>query len=397
MSKQTDVTKLSDLDIDEVSLVDRGANQHARVSLSKRDDTDELEDELDDVVDKADPDMSDVATYGDDEEGEEDEYKTGHKKKDKTSKGFFTNLVEKLFDEESTTASSASGNISDMDDVEKNTVNDPRSMQLPYGMQPQGQPAPGPQNAMPPGMQAFPGGQPQMQQPGQPPGMQQQPGQMQAGPPIPDEVIQYIQQLEQAVAAAQGGLNQPSGEHQQQEDKNVNPFGKNYDGLDEDEVSFLSELSKNLEDEETREAISKAQELVTKANTRAEEAEQIAKAERDIRLHREYVEKAKSFRNLPVDPDEFGPVLKALEETLTPEQVEMVTKALKTANDTVANAGFFSEVGKRGIDGYESISKAEGLAVEKAKEEGISKDEALSRVYEENPDLYDEYVSEHGR
>ena len=398
MSRQKDVTKLSDLDIDEVSLVDRGANQHAQVTLSKRDDG---EDELEEDVDKADPDMSDVATYGESEEDEEDEYKTGHKKKGKTSKGFFTNLVEKLFDEESTTGSSASGNISDMDDVEKNTVNDPRSMQLPYGQQQQGQPAPGPQNAMPPGQQAFPGGQPPMQQPqqmpGQAPGMQQQPGQMQAGPPIPDEVIQYIQQLEQAVAAAQGGLNQPSGEHQQQEDKNVNPFGKNHDGLDEDEISFLSELSKNLEDEETREAISKAQDLVTKANSRAEEAEQIAKAERDIRLHREYVEKARSFRNLPVNPEEFGPVLKALEETLTAEQVEMVTKALKTANDTVANAGFFGEVGKRGIDGYESISKAEGLAVEKAKEEGITKEEALSKIYDENPDLYDEYVSEHGR
>ena len=402
MSKQKNVTKLSNLDIDEVSLVDRGANQHAKVTLSKRDDGEEIDEELadsvDDEIDKADPDQSDVSTYGDDE----DEYKTSHNKKDKTSKGFFANIIEKMFDEESTTSSDTSGNISGMDeDVEKFTVNDPRSMQLPYGMQQQGQPAPGPQNAMPPGQQAFPGGQPPMQQPqqmpGQAPGMQQQPGQMQAGPPIPDEVIQYIQQLEQAVAAAQGGLNQPSGEHQQQEDKNVNPFGKNDDGLDEDEVTFLSELSKNLEDEETREAISKAQDLVTKANSRAEEAEQIAKAERDIRLHREYVEKARSFHNLPVNPDEFGPVLKALEETLTAEQVEMVTKALKTANDTVANAGFFGEVGKRGIDGYESISKAEGLAVEKAKDEGITKEEALSKIYDENPDLYDEYVSEHGR
>lgn len=394
MSKK--INKLSDLDIDEVSLVDRGANQHAKVTLSKRDDGGDLDEELGDTVDKADPDPSAVSL----ETGEEED-KDEPKEKDKTSKGFFTNLIEKLFDEESTTSSDHSGNIADMDPVEK--FNDPRSMQLPYGQQPQGQPAPGPQNAMPPGMQAFPSGQPQMpgqmQQPmpGQQMPQQQMPGQMQAGPPLPDEVVQYIKQLEEAVAAAQGGLDKPSGESQQQEEKSVNPFGKNHDGLDEDEMNFLSELSKNLEDEETREAISKAQELITKANERAEEAERIAKEERDTRLAREYVEKAKGYSHLPVNPDEFGPVLKALDESLDEEQREMLTKALKAANDTVANAGLFDEIGKRGSAGYEAISKADGLAIEKAKEEGISKEEALSKVYDEHPELYDEYVTENGR
>lgn len=387
------VNKLSDISIDEVSLVDRGANQHAKVLLSKRDG-----DEEDDVdeLEKNDPDPSDVALESDEGEGNDEE---------KDESGFFANLVDKLFEGESTTDDDELGNITDMSDVEKNNPNDPRSMQLPYGQQPMGQPAPGPQNAMPPGAQAFPGqqqpmpgqmpGQPQM--PGQMPG-QQMPGQMQAGPPLPDEVVQYIQQLEQALSQAQGGGNQMSG---QQEDKDVNtnnPFGKSVDGLDDDEVTFLQELSKNLEDEETRDAVNKAVQLVESAQERAEEAETIAKRERDIRLAREYVEKASGYRHLPVNPEEFGQVLKAIDESLDEEQRELLEKALKAADETVANAGVFDEIGKRGAAGYEPISKAEARAEEIRKESDgeMTKEEALAKVYEEDPSLYDEYTTEKG-
>jgi hypothetical protein len=289
------VNKLSDLSIDEVSLVDRGANQHAHVVLSKRDDG--LEGEEDDI-EKMDPDPSslhvDGATEDEDEELEE------------TEKGFFTRLVEKMFDDESTTAPNSDGNIPNMDDVAKAGM---PGMQLPYGQMPMGQPAPGPQNFMPPGAQAFPAGQPAPAMPGQMPGQMQQPGQMQAGPPLPDEVLQYIQQLEEALAQAQGGDNQPSGDHQED---NVDPFRKNLDDLSDDEVTFLQELSKNLEDEDTRESVAKALEIVEKANQRAEVAESIAKAERDHRLNQEFIAKARSFESLPVAADEFGPVLKKL-------------------------------------------------------------------------------------
>lgn len=383
------VNKLSDLSIDEVSLVDRGANQHASVVLSKRDE-DEEEDE---DIEKSDPDPSTLHVEDDEEEDEEVA---------ETSKGFFTRLIEKVLSEESTTPGTDAGNIADMDDVTKAGF---PGQQLPYQQQQMGQPAPGPQNAMPPGAQAFPSGQPGMQQPQQPmpqqgmgPQMpQQQPGQMQAGPPLPDEVIQYIQQLEEALAQAQGSDNQPSGH---QEDKNVDPFRKNMDDLSDDEVTFLQELSKNLEDEDTREAVSKAMEIVNKANERATEAEEIAKFERDFRLNQEFIAKARALVNLPVSADEFGPILKKLDDVLEEEEYSTLFKALSAANETVANAGVFGEIGKQGGGlHYETVSKADAKAkelIEKSSDD-LSHEAALAKVFEEDPSLYDEYLQEQGR
>jgi len=362
VSRTKKITKLSDLQIDEVSLVDRGANQHAELLISKRDEEGE-------EVDKANPDQSDVTMGEGDEELEEEE-----------DKGFFKRLVDKMFGD-FTTSTYNDGNIADMDDVEKAGLMP--GMQMPYGHQPMGMPAPGPQNAMP-GPQAFPAGPGQM------------PGQMQAAPPLPDEVIQYIQQLEEALAQAQGGDQQqmPSGD---QEEEDVNPFGKNDNELTVDDYEFLQELSKNLENEDNREAIQKALEAVEKANARAEEAESIAKAEREHRLNQEYVAKARAYTNLPVSADEFGPVLKKIHESLDESEFELMTKVLSSANETIADMRVFDEIGKRGVQGYEAVSKADAQAAEVAKSEGISQEAALSKVFEQNPGLYDEYLKEVGR
>jgi len=353
------INKLSDLKIDEVSLVDRGANQHAELLISKRDDEGE-------EVDKSNPDAADMYVEGEDEEDEDDD-----EKKDK--KSFFKSLAGKLFDE-STTMTNDGGNITHMEDVEKAGMMP--GMQMPYGQQPMGQPAPGPQNVMPQ-PQAFPAqpmpgqmppGQMPPGQPGQAPG-QQMPGQMQAGPPLPDEVVQGSE-----------------------EEDDVSNFGKNY--TDDDDLSFLEELAKALDGEEQVEQISKGHEIVEKANARAEAAEEIAKAEREYRLNQEFIAKARSFSNLPVSAEEFGPVLKKVTESLSEDEMETLTKALNAANESIASMQAFDEIGKRGGYAFESVSKADAQADAIAKEQGISKEQALSKVFEQHPDLYDEYLSE---
>lgn len=378
------VNKLSDLKIDEVSLVDQPANDHAEVLLSKRDETDPDGGSVADgtgEASKAHPDGSSVHVPATDEEGEkksekgdQTEYRDeGEEDTDETEKGFFSGLVDKVLGRE---------------EVSKPGM----GMGLPMGMQQQGQPAPGPQGQMPgqPGMggaQAFPSQ-----------GMQQ-PGQMQAGqPPIPDEVVQYIRALEQQVAEQQGqgqqGQKQPSG----QEEPSVsggNPFGKREDDLTDEEQSFLSELAKSLEGEDTQQAVAKAQELVKQANQRAEQAEEIAKAERDHRLNEEYVAKAKSYVGLPVDPTEFGPVLKRLHETMPEADVTVIEKALSAANETIASGGFFSEIGKNAPGTTTPVSKIEQRADEiVTKNEDMSREAAVAKALEENPSLYDEYLRE---
>lgn len=424
--KPKKVNKLSDLSIDEVSLVDRGANQHAEVLIHKRDELNkagapqELKNSAPGAKDctacdgkgsvpdgeggitecsvcggsgevsKADPDPTDVSTSELDEEEEEvlEAASEVADEDEETSKSFFSRLVTKMFggnsDEELTTEPEEGGTLSDMsEEVEKVGGMNP-GMQLPYGMQQQGVPAPGPQGMMPQ-QQAFPAAPGQM------------PGQMQAGPPLPAEVIQYIQQLEQALAQAQGEGQETPG--QNDEEEQVNPFGKSAENLEEDEVAFLQELAKNLEDEDNREAIQKALDAVEKANERAEEAETIAKAERDFRLNQEYITKARSLVNLPINAEEFGPVLKRLNETMEEEEVESIMKALSAANESIADAGVFTEVGKRGGGQFETVSKVDAAATDLVeKSDGdLSMEQAREQVLESNPALYDEYLQETGR
>lgn len=336
------VNKLSDLEIDEVSLVDTGANQHASVEFFKN-------------LDGEDADGDDDVT---DEEATHD--------------SFFSKLVNKVLRTDFTTSQDDDGTMTEVDKLNPGP-------QMPYGQQPQAQPAPGPQNQMPEGAQAFPAD----------PAMGEMPAEMEAGPPLPDEVIDYIQQLEEQLAQALGQAGEGDQVHQE-EDQMV---GKQYN--DEDEVAFLTELAKSLQDEDQRESFEKAEQLVKKANERAEAAETIAKAERDHRLTQEFVAKARAFSNLPVDAHEFGPVLKRLHDTMDEADVEMIEKALSTANESVSN--FFGEIGKRGdnavlSDRLESVAKS---MVDANSE--LTLEQARSRALEQDPGLYDEFLQDQGR
>lgn len=336
------VNKLSDLEIDEVSLVDRGANQHASVEFYKNYDEEEEVDE----------------------EGEEK-----NEKESSPSESFFSKLVSKVFSADFTTSSEDDGTMSHIEKMNP-------GQQMPYGQTPEGQPAPGPQNQMPAGPVAFPAGE----------GMPEQPGEMEAGPPLPEEVIDYIQELEEQLAQALGQAGE--GDQVQQEDEQM--VGKNY--TDEDEVAFLSELAKSLQDEDQRDSIAKAERLVKQANERAEEAERIAKAERDHRLNQEYIAKARSFANLPVSPEEFGPVLKRLHESMDEADVAAIEKALSTANETTAN--FFGEVGKRG-DNFLATDRLDGIAKSLIeKNDGMTMEQARAKALEADPSLYDEYIND---
>lgn len=371
------INELSGLDIDEVSLVDRGANQYAKVLLHKR---------FGDDVDKADPGSGDLSTEDVVEDplapsDDDDEETKGHKSKGgrRMSKGFFTSLVDKVLGDP----------VEVEDDVSKidpTKIQQP-GMQVPGGLAPNGMgmPAPGPQGAMPgapPGMgapQAFPAGPGQM------------PGQMQAGPQLPPEVVQYIQQLEEALSQKNGEESNDNSN----EEEDVNPFGKSADDLSQDEVDFLSELAKNLDDEDTREAVNKALEMVEVANQRAEQAEDIAKSERDFRLNQEFVSKAQSYVNLPMDAQEFGPVLKRLYDVMDDDDVAVIEKALGAANESLATSGIFTEIGKAGT-GFSSVSKVdtEAEALIAKSDEPITKEQAITKVLEANPRLYDDYLSD---
>ena len=151
------------------------------------------------------------------------------------------------------------------------------------------------------------------------------------------------------------------------------------------------ELSKAFTDIERDDVISKAMEKVAFLEARAAQAEMIAKSERDLRLLGEYTEVAKSY-NVPVDPQELGPVLMRMADTMSYEDCSVIHKAL-----TSAGAALFDEIGYVGgadnvdvmsqIDAFidEGISKSEG---------NVSKAAAMEQFFATNPDAYNQYRAE---
>lgn len=98
-----------------------------------------------------------------------------------------------------------------------------------------------------------------------------------------------------------------------------------------------------------REALEKAEARADKLEKQAEEDAKIAKAERDLRITREFVAKAETeFPLVGGNGEEFGPVLKAMSETLTEDMFKAVETRLRAAEEQVRVSNLFKELGQGG-------------------------------------------------
>lgn len=147
------------------------------------------------------------------------------------------------------------------------------------------------------------------------------------------------------------------------------------------------ELSKAFSQIERDEVVAKALGQVDVLSKRLEQAELIAKSERDLRLLGEYVEVAKGY-NVPIEPEKLGPVLQRMADTMSYEDCAVVHKALSSAG-----ARLFDEVGFiGGSDNQDVMSQVDAIlegAVSKS--ESISKADQVSDFFAQNPEAYDQY------
>lgn len=152
------------------------------------------------------------------------------------------------------------------------------------------------------------------------------------------------------------------------------------------------ELSKALTDADRDMAISKALEAVDLYAEQASQAEEIAKAERELRLDREYTEIAKGY-NLPVHPEVLGPVMKRLAENMSDADCEVIAKCFAAAGEAI-----FEETGYRGGgDNVDVYSQVEAVAMQHVGKAGVSHEQVISDLFAENPAAYDEYLAENQR
>lgn len=379
--------------IDEISFVDRGGNQHAALLIHKSDGeevevelTDEVRKELEEAgfdveaeLAKMSPDGGDLRVkkpLGEDDEDEDE--------------GMLSKVLSKMFGQQRKPPG-----LQGPPQMGMGMPQAPPQQQMPqmggqFAQQPMAMNGMGGMGGQIGGAQAGNPFAPMQGAPGLP---GQMPGMGAPDPsgglaPLPQEALDYIKQLEEEVQR----LSQDAGGS---EDTGGNPFGKNEEFEDmSDAQTILTELAKSLESQEQSELVYKALDLVAEADERAATAETIAKAEREHRLNREFVELAKKYSHLPVSAEELGPVLKSLYEHLEEDQVAVVEKCFGEVNDVTA--GLFTEVGKRGGYDTDIVSKVEAEAnslIEKS-ESGLSKEEAIDQVLTANPSMYDEYVRE---
>jgi hypothetical protein len=172
-------------------------------------------------------------------------------------------------------------------------------------------------------------------------------------------------------------------EEQVSEDREPELVGKSF----ADEVRH--ELSKAFTDIERDEVIAKALGQVDTLSKRLQEAEKIAKSERDLRLLGDYVEVAKNY-NVPIEPTELAPVLMRMAESMSYDDCAVIHKALTTAGATL-----YDEVGfVGGGDNVDVMSQVSAFLDEGiSKSDGsISKSAAMEDFFRQNPAAYDEYL-----
>lgn len=166
-------------------------------------------------------------------------------------------------------------------------------------------------------------------------------------------------------------------------------------GYNKVKKSYSEEISKALSDAitdtERDEVISKALGNMEYLEEVAKAAEEAAENERQIRLDAEYTEVAKSY-NVGVDPYELGPVLKRAAEYLSYEDCEVIAKALDSASEAVE---LLDEIGNPGL-GHNSdvMSSVDAFLDSNVSKGNWTNEEMVSKVFEENPYAYDEYLAE---
>lgn len=165
-------------------------------------------------------------------------------------------------------------------------------------------------------------------------------------------------------------------------------FGKSYG------QEVLETLSKAVSTSERDVVVAKAfdaVEEIAKRNDTLEEAVSFLLSERE---RGDYVELAKNYE-LPVEYDELGGLLHRASQVLDSEDLERLDRILSGASEV--NKALYDEMGYSGqveSDALSAIYAAADQAVAKNAELGLTREQAVTALFTANPEAYDQYELE---
>jgi len=156
--------------------------------------------------------------------------------------------------------------------------------------------------------------------------------------------------------------------------------------------SILEELSKAVTEDDRNKIVAKAMDEVAKSQTQIEELSKALESERDERITEAFISKAEEY-NLPVSPEVFGPILKAIAEVLDDEQLDVLDAVLTSVGDMI-----YDEIGYVGdTDNASVINQVNAYADELVGKADVTHAAAMVALLEANPAAYDAYLAENGR
>lgn len=210
---------------------------------------------------------------------------------------------------------------------------------------------------------------------------------------LPDEVVAYIDALEDEVDRLSKDDGDEDGDAGAADDDAVTPEDvEDGDGEDADADADVEKVLAKA-DPEVRKIIEKQQADLKKAQTAADEANKVAKAERDERRRRDFVAKAQTMPMISEKPDDLGALLQKVSD-LDPKVGEKIEKILATANEQIAKGNLFGEIGKAGTQVTVSASLDAATKEIMQKNADMSYEQAQVQALSENPSLYDESLKE---
>jgi hypothetical protein len=150
------------------------------------------------------------------------------------------------------------------------------------------------------------------------------------------------------------------------------------------------ELSKALTDSDRDAVISKAMDVVAQAREEAALANaRVAELEARERMT-EYVAKASQY-DLPVDPEELAALLYEVNNSVSKSGQKLLGQILEQA----ASAGLYDEIGATGdyVD-TQVMGMVSGFADQLVAKSDLSREQAVVALFETNPAAYDQYIAE---
>lgn len=155
---------------------------------------------------------------------------------------------------------------------------------------------------------------------------------------------------------------------------------------------LLQELSKAYTDSDRNQVIAKAFQAVQAADERATSAETIAKALQLRAEQEQYVELAKSYQ-LPVDDRDLGVVLHAIAKNagLSDAQLDLVDQVFSAAGEAV-----YLEQGSAGINGSPLFEQMQATAYDVVGKAGgdLTAEQALVALLDSDPEAYNDWLRE---